>query len=405
MRKKSRSGAPVVVLLITWGAVGCGQEDATERPSFQVRDSAGVEIVESGFPLLSGAEAWSVAADPVLQIGQVEGEAPYLFTSVRDAVRAPDGRIVVVDSSFEVRVFDAQGRHLTSFGRRGDGPREFGGAPWLSLAPPDTLVTWDPGHYRLSWFDLAGVLLDQVTLVSTISDLSISRFVNGRVWETDPDGGLLSTGFGSLGAGEGIREFTRRFVLIDNRGESSQDFGTFPLEQSFSGINNPFGAMTVGTLGPRPSLFTLASSEAWEVRTFGADGQVDRIIRAAIPRTVITSEMLSVEVDEVTERGRLTPGAVRRAFDQFEVPDSLSAIAAVLWDQADNLWVRRRTDDPSGVGHYDVFDSAGRWVTSLRLPDGMGRIHEIGEAHILASWRDEYDVNYLRVYPLQKPGR
>ena len=82
MRKKSRSGAPVVVLLIAWGAVGCGQEDATERLSFQMRDSAGVEIVESGSPLLSGAEAWSVAADPILQIGQIEGEAPYLFTNV-----------------------------------------------------------------------------------------------------------------------------------------------------------------------------------------------------------------------------------------------------------------------------------------------------------------------------------
>ena len=67
--------------------------------------------------------------EPVLQIGEIDGEDPYLFTYVWDAARVPDGRLVVTESqSYEIRVFGADGRAITSFGRRGDGPGP-GGRP------------------------------------------------------------------------------------------------------------------------------------------------------------------------------------------------------------------------------------------------------------------------------------
>ena len=64
--------------------------------------------------------------EPVLQIGERDGESPYLFSRVRGAVRVPDGRIVVLEGeSLEIRVFGPDGTHHVSFGRRGDGPLEF----------------------------------------------------------------------------------------------------------------------------------------------------------------------------------------------------------------------------------------------------------------------------------------
>ena len=80
-----------------------------------------------------------------------------------------DGRIVVSNAgSHELRVFDAQGRHLHSFGRQGEGPGEF--APFTSMllwpAPQNKFVVRD-GTGRAHLFEedarfLETVLLDPI---------------------------------------------------------------------------------------------------------------------------------------------------------------------------------------------------------------------------------------------------
>lgn len=398
----------------------CTGGDAGEMPAFQVRDSAGVEIVENGAPLYGGDDAWRVPGEPVLQIGRVAGEEPYLFGWVADAVRVPDGRIAVADGSAgEIRVFDAEGRHQLTFGRRGDGPEEFGGPPWIALAPPDTLVVWDPGHYRLSRYDLDGNLLDQTSLGSTIEDLSITRFVNGLVWQTAPDGSLLWTGPGPRTAErltEGLNESTREFVLISRGGEATRDYGDFLSGQTydvsmgdgtFRGVSNhQFGVRAEGALGPPPDRLTLATGFAWEVRMLGVDGELRRIVRAAIPRDPVTPESLERERERVRDSSQglgLSLRETEAAFDGLPIPDSVPAIEKLIRDQAGNLWAARRKADGE-TRDYDVFDPDGRWLMSLRLPAGPRDVFEIGERHVLARWTDENDVQFLRVYRIEKPG-
>ena len=330
---------------------------------------------------------------------------------MRDAVRTPDGRIVVMDGGdLEIRVFGPDGSHQGSFGRAGDGPREFEAFPKMTLRPPDTVVVWDPGHGRLSWFDLTGALLRQWSFPTVLVDLSIVR---GTPWRLRPDGSMLSARPLSLTRGDGLVDRGRQIGLIDDAGETSHDFGVFPGSQSYDhpmGLGFPtwFGSRVQEALGPPPLRVALSSPENWEIRFFSSDGQLVRILRAPIPRVEVTPEIRTARrayTEDIALRSRLTHGEAAKIENQMPVPDSLPAIAKMMWDQEDNLWVGRRVARPNTSEYYDVFDQSGHWITTVHLPSmarELGIVREIGDDYILTEWIDDLDVSYLRLYRLEK---
>ena len=96
------------------------------------------------------------------------------------------------------------------------------------------------------------------------------------------------------------------------------------------------------------------------------------------------------------------------------LPDFHTAFDRLYVDRVEHLWVRHhhpRYDHPHeflGVRFpyawtWDVFDSAGRWMTTLTTPVAL-EIHDIGEDYILGVWRDEMDVEYVRMYSLDRGG-
>lgn len=105
----------------------CGAGDRADTAPV-VRDSAGITIVENSAPAWRPGEGWRIAAEPEVEIGVLEGEAPYQLYRVRDAVRLPDGRIVIANGgSNELRYFAPDGRWLgTVVLPRGFNPTEIG---------------------------------------------------------------------------------------------------------------------------------------------------------------------------------------------------------------------------------------------------------------------------------------
>jgi hypothetical protein len=116
----------------------------------------------------TGATRWTVERD--LSIGVVTGKSDYEFGHVVDVEAARDGRIYVLDQQAgEIRVFDRDGAHLTSFGRPGRGPGELSnniplGAQALFLTSADELVVLDPANDRATRFALDGKFLDSFSL-------------------------------------------------------------------------------------------------------------------------------------------------------------------------------------------------------------------------------------------------
>ena len=85
-------GCAVLAALVL---AACGGDARAAGPA--VRDSAGIRIVENERPAWRGGEGWTVAADPLLDLGVAEGDPRYQFGVVGDAVRLGDGTLVVAD--------------------------------------------------------------------------------------------------------------------------------------------------------------------------------------------------------------------------------------------------------------------------------------------------------------------
>lgn len=403
------------VMTLACLALGCTESNGVPRGAPESRDSSGIMIVTSTAPRVLGDESWTIAADPILQIGAIEGDSAYLFGLIWDATRLPDGRIIVTDGrSLDIREYDDNGHFESRFGGRGNGPAEFGGAPWVTSVAPDTLLVWDAGHERLSRFDLTGTLQDQILVRPTINDHSIVRLGGGLVWQVAADAAILSTGPAeSRRFHEGLNDDMRRFVVLEPALERSHDFGAFPAGQNSAirradgllmGIGNPYAPSTLAVLGPPSHRVSIAGTESWEIRTYSSDGTLVRILRAAIPRTPVdaTLELERNRLPTIAERMGLSLAEANTAFDRFDLPDSVPPIAALHWDDSGNLWVGRRTGPIRDVQAYDIFDGNGAWLTTVHLPPAIGRIHEIGDGYILATWTDELDVPYLRMYEIQK---
>src|SRR5688572_11941878 len=137
-------------------------------------DSSGVLIVHSSAPVWSDASAWRIDPAPVVDIGIEAGEEPYQLNRVFDALRVPDGSVLVGNSgSGEIRVFNAAGRYMRSIGRSGNGPGEFGemSSVRMTRAGDGSLLGYDNGNLRIHHFDSSGTYLRTVRIEPTSDGL------------------------------------------------------------------------------------------------------------------------------------------------------------------------------------------------------------------------------------------
>lgn len=391
----------------------CEPEGGEREPEAVERwDSAGVEIVENQAPAWGDGQGWSIDPDPTLEIGVLEGEGPYEFSFIWDAARFPDSRLAVVDRAREIRVFDPEGRHLASLGGEGEGPGEFRDTPVIRIAPPDTILAWDPVGYRLSRFSPEAGLLRDDSFGELVGDLGVTRLIGGRMWEVAGEGTLLVRDSGREEAGsDRIRSYTSP-ILIRDGGERVIRVETFFSRENHrmvrdDGVNiqlvRPFPPQVRAEVAPDGSHLAVARGEAWNVEFFDDDGELVRIVRAAVPRKRVTPEMVEEQRAQTVEGTGLTPTQVDEAYQELGISDSIPAIANLKWDTEGNLWAGRRTAERGVVHEYDVIDSDGRWLGFVSLPEGVGSVHEIGDDYLLATWTGELDVHYLRKYRLRKP--
>ena len=116
----------------------CGDNGAPLSTQAQLTDSAGVAIVTNS---PSDAASATIAPEPVLSIGAIDGPAEELFGGIASVAVDGAGNFIVADGQVgEIRIFDAGGLHVRTLGSAGEGPGEFRGlaAAWPATAAAQT---------------------------------------------------------------------------------------------------------------------------------------------------------------------------------------------------------------------------------------------------------------------------
>lgn len=406
----TRKAAIPVACAAGLAIAACGTGEAA-GPSVTVRDSADVTIVENhGTPPTDGG-GFLLAAEPTLQIGAAEGNEAYLLFRVWGAARLSDGRIAIANTRApDVRVFDADGRHLHTFGTRGEGPEDFNSPVLVGTLPGDTLVVVDRILRRINLYDP-----DTGFIRAGIADpalegylLTVGMFANGSVMiqrsvfpETLPNGFLRLA-------------IQYRSVSLD--GSLEHDFGEFAGDENvFASRRIEGGSMTMsgGTpFGKSPAtavageLFFYGSQDVWQIEVHDRSGRLVRLIRRDKPLDPVTDAQVSTIMEEGADEAATNEQAreFRRMLRDAPIPEYHPAYGSIYGDVLGCLWVEE-TRVPGGdtARHTTIFDPEGRMIGSLVLPDGL-RVEQIGEDYLLGRWTDDLGVEYVRLYTLTRPS-
>jgi hypothetical protein len=381
-----------------------------------VRDSAGITIVENQAPRWRDGEGWRVSAEPVLEIGMIDGPEAYQLDGVRNAARLPDGSIVVADGgSRKVRIYDADGRHLRSVGGQGGGPGEF---ETLALVRPfrgDSIAAWDSRQQRLTMFDRDGTVGRVLTVEGATGWLvpALGWFDDGSL--------VVSPGMtpqALMQAESGPRREERTYLRVDP--ESGIDtIATLPGRDevvyhegtSFGTRKVLFGRDAHAVL--RGDALVAGESGYFAITRYNADGAPHHITRVtAASRTVTQAELAAAReraMEAQRETGRRLAEQMGRPKEeptvQFAHRETHPFFDALELGTAGHLWVRDPVpggaEDGEAPRTWQISDPEGVWLGSVETPAGV-RVTEIGEDYLLGVVRDDFDVEYVRIYWLER---
>ncbi len=341
---------------------------------------------------------WTTSPEPVLDVGEIDGDPRYLFSRITGVRLLPDGAFAVSEfSSRAIRVYDAEGRYVVSMGGPGEGPGEFGDINHLTVLPPDTLAAYDISTLRLTRF------LRDGTLVGTTS------FEPAGGWPevflgTYADGGAAVASLVPPPRG-GSEIVPDRMVI----GRYASDGSLVAVVDTVPGIRRAGGTAVV-PFSPFMHAWLLDDSvyvtDGTEpvVDVLGADGRVARQIRLSIQRPDLDAAWRVLRV-ELAARDRsewiedVAPGVAE---------EPVPVISESMVDRDGRIWLKHyepATDAAllrSGAmagGLWTVVEAGGRVVTEVELPVGFAPMDATGRT-VLGIHRDDLGVERVRVYEL-----
>lgn len=384
-----------------------------------IRDSAGIHIVDNVTLLWTARTARHLNSAPELTLGSAAGVAEEEFGKLQAAVRLSDGSIVVADTkNSELRVFNAAGKFVRKIGQKGEGPGDFRGIWTMFRLPGDTILVWDMRLHRLTWFTADGkarrtLVVDHPAEVTDAHGqrMGFSLFVFGPL----QDGGVLAYhGPAKVNPPTGLYSDSMSVSHVSPDGKLSS-VATLFMGESYVYEPTVPGPVTFGVrpftvnasvaTGPRSLWYT--NGARYEIREYAVDGKLLRIIRlrhAATPVTNADIAAFRVRDLEETRQEQIHGKTPRQQIIDFEeaalswisYPKTMPAFSALMLESNGNAWVREYGDSTK-VQHWDVFDRSGRLLGAVDFPAGID-VFEIGSDYVLGRFRDQDDVESVRLY-------
>ena len=400
-------------------AFGCRDSSGDRSAAAATRDSAGITIVENAAPAWTAEEAWTVSAEPTLEMGVPEGDPDQEFYQIAGVTRLSDGTIVVANAGTQqLRYFAADGSLRGSAGRKGGGPGEFQMLMSLIGLPGDSVLAFDAMSRRLSLFDAAGRHVRDfgaTDAANPVPLLVLGRLGDGSYVAQMPN---MRVGPEMLQRKAGPARDSVYVLHLDGAGSPVDTLGLFPGARvdvqmiEFGGrsmpmpIMLPFSPSThVASAGDR---VYLGVSDTYEIGVYTPTGELTRLIRKRHELRQVTE----AEIEE--HRARLTAviegqsnpfmAQFRDAYSRVPYPETMPAFGEILVDREGSLWVAAVAGTEDEPRRWSVFDRDGGWLGEVTTPARLV-VREVGADYILGSLTDDMEVERVLLYSLVKPAR
>ena len=400
---------PIIIIAFTVSACSGG---GSNTETFMVRDSAGIRIVENFAPVWGEGDEWQLSEQAVCDIGAQEGDPDYELYRVPNAMRLPDGRIVIANSgTHEIRLYDPSCSHLFDAGGEGEGPGEFSLVSWVSRYRGDSIAAYDMRLMRVSLFDSDG----QFGRSFPVRGMDASG--RGRALGVFDDGSVLVAALVMNAPNDGSEGFRLKVPLytVSPEGESRDSICVSPGDEMFVySVGSPNQGNRLEFFGPpmfgrtteyaiHGNRFYVAANDSYEIRVHEPRGGLESIVRRRHDPIAVTNADIDASREDQLD-GDMPPGMRQTMIDMLDatpIRETMPADDGVLVDRIGNLWVEGYRRPGDTVPRWTVFDPQGVMLGSLALPDRFEAL-DVGDDYVLGKWVDELGIEHLRMYELMK---
>lgn len=391
-----RPSCALVALVLT---TACANGASDAGRDIMRRDSAGIPIIEIPNSRLEDIPRLTIADEPDVRIGVVEGEEPYMFAGAVYTRTLSDGAIAVVNrQSSTIRIFSADGRFLRELGGDGEGPGEYRSIAGMVVLPGDSLLVWDARLRRVTILAPAGGVADVVP----VQVMGLNEIFLGAL----DDGSVILRWLWITGPPEPNREMLLRVHRDGARVDTLHD-------QQVTGMKE---IMAFGRPRWQSPLFAPANryvvdgSNAWRARgltweaiRLSSSAQPDLILRAHRAARALTPEFFEWYADSLAFQGPWPEherAEIRRMYDRAGAADSLPAMDAIAIGTDARIWMRMyHYPGESAEPSWLVVEQDGTPVAWVDVPRRFTP-YEYGTDRLLGVGRDSLNVQYIERYRL-----
>lgn len=410
----SKSPAPVthisLALVALLGSVSCAPGDTPGAgEAYTVRDSMGIEIVDVMRPQWTPGQGWTVSPEPVVDIGEMEGDEAYQLFRVTTALRLANGSIVITNrGTQELRWYDSGGRHVRNAGGEGGGPGEFDSLFGMSI-DHDTLHAHDFRTARITVYDSAGALVRTVQLDRAAGlPLEIWPATDGYI------GYILATDF-DVSPDLTYSRRAAHYVRYGPDGSVRDSILELPgVEFMMRGgpVDDGFVMTSTTPLIGHSSQQTVVGgrlvagiTDRFEIRIYGEEGSLERLVRDPARDLPVSAGEWDEVIGEAMAEAEMPAQrrAVQEAAELRPPPATRPVWARFVGDRLGYLWIQPYRPVAGRPVPWLVVALDGPILGTVDLPEGF-RPTDIGDDYILGVIRDDLDVEHVRLYHLARAG-
>lgn len=336
---------------------------------------------------------YTLSDDPVVSIGSIDGEDPYLLDGVADAVVRQDGSLAVLNcTTAEIRVYDMAGQYIRTFGGRGEGPGEFMFPERMFALGGDTVAVTDffPGRMTVVGPDGAAVAtspsLGPIAAPQVRGRLANGLFVATRR-EPAPE----------VEAGARFRE-TMALLLVTLEGEVVDSVTGLPARAAVAPTEpgRPTSAQRMGgraVFAVAPDAVYYGGQDGRGIMKFTADLSTAESIETYTTGGPLTQQHIDAHERMREAQEHLPVDGIGPATAAV-YPDELPAFGAIVVGRDGRLWV----EDPERPGMQALTWTAyenGVPTARLELPPRFFAL-DFDEASVLGIHYDELSVERVQ---------